>query len=105
MKKFFAFLDQYYPDANRQDGFIAYGYAAAQTLVKVLEMCGNDLTRENVMKQAANLKDFAPDTFLPGVLVNTSPSDYAPIDQLQMERFGGESWQLIGDIMSGEITQ
>jgi branched-chain amino acid transport system substrate-binding protein len=57
------------------------------------------------MKQAANLKDFAPDTFLPGVLVNTSPSDYAPIDQLQMERFGGESWQLIGDIMSGEITQ
>ncbi len=83
MKKFFAFLDQYYPDANRQDGFIAYGYAAAQTLVKVLEMCGNDLTRENVMKQAANLKDFAPDTFLPGVLVNTSPSDYAPIDQLR----------------------
>jgi branched-chain amino acid transport system substrate-binding protein len=105
MKKFFAFLDQYYPDANRQDGSIAYGYAAAQTLAKVLAMCGNDLTRENVMKQAANLKNYAPDTFLPGVLVNTSPTDYAPIDQLQMERFGGESWQLIGDIMSGETTQ
>ena len=58
---------------------MVYGYGAAQTLVKVLEMCGDDLTRENVMKQAASLKDFAPDTLLPGVKINTSATDFAPI--------------------------
>src|SRR5712675_862146 len=67
MKKLFAFLDKYYPDANKLDGSVVYGYGAAQTMVKVLEMCGDDLTRANVMKQAASLKDFAPDTLLPGV--------------------------------------
>ena len=64
---------------------------------KVLEMCGDDLTRANVMKQAASLKDFAPDTLLPGVKINTSPTDFAPIEQLQMMRFKGEKWELFGD--------
>jgi branched-chain amino acid transport system substrate-binding protein len=104
MKKFLSFLDKYYPDGNRLDGSTVYGYGAAQTMVKVLQMCGDDLTRANVMKQAASLKDFEPDTLLPGVKINTSPTDFAPIEQLQMMRFKGEKWELFGDIMSGELS-
>jgi len=103
MKKFYAFLEKYYPDANKLDGSVVYGYGAAQTMVKVLQMCGDDLTRENVMKQAANLKDFTPDTLLPGVKINTSATDFAPIEQLQMQRFKGEKWELFGDTISGEL--
>ena len=104
MKKFFAFLEKYYPEANKLDGSVVYGYGVAQTLVKVLEMCGDNLTRENVMKQAASLKDFAPDTLLPGVKINTGATDFAPIEQLQMMRFKGEKWDLFGDIISGELS-
>jgi branched-chain amino acid transport system substrate-binding protein len=103
MKKFLAFLEKYYPDANKIDGATVYGYGAAQTMVKVLQMCGDDLTRENVMKQAASLNDFAPDTLLPGVKINTSATDFAPIEQLQMMRFKDEKWDLFGDIISGEL--
>jgi branched-chain amino acid transport system substrate-binding protein len=103
MKKFLAFLQKYYPDANKIDGATVYGYGAAQTMVKVLQMCGDDLTRENVMKQAASLNDFAPDTLLPGVKINTSATDFAPIEQLQMMRFKDEKWDLFGDIISGEL--
>jgi branched-chain amino acid transport system substrate-binding protein len=103
MKKFFAFLEKYYPDANKLDGSVVYGYGVAQTLEKVLHMCGDNLTRENIMKQAASLKDFEPDTLLPGVKINTSPTDYAPIEQLQMMRFKGQKWDLFGPIISGEI--
>src|SRR5665213_3155964 len=104
MKKFYAFLEKYYPDANKLDGSVVYGYGAAQTVVKVLEMCGDNLTRENVMKQAASLKDFTPDTLLPGVKITTSATDFAPIEQLQMMRFKGEKWDLFGDIISGELS-
>jgi branched-chain amino acid transport system substrate-binding protein len=104
MKKFFAFLEKYYPEGNKLDGSVVYGYGAAQTMVKVLEMCGDNLTRENVMKQAASLKDFAPDTLLPGVKINTSATDFAPIEQLQMMRFKGEKWDLFGDILSGDLS-
>jgi branched-chain amino acid transport system substrate-binding protein len=104
MKKLFAFLEKYYPDANKLDGSVVFGYGVAQTMVKVLEMCGDNLTRENVMKQAASLKDFTPDTLLPGVKINTSATDFAPIRQLQMMRFKGEKWDLFGDIISGELS-
>ncbi len=104
MKKFLDFLAKYYPEGNRLDGSVVYGYGVAQTLVKVLQMCGDDLTRANVMKQAASLKDFEPDTLLPGIKINTSPTDFAPIEQLQMMRFKGEKWDLFGDIMSGELS-
>ena len=104
MKKFYAFLEKYYPEANKLDGSVVYGYGVAQTLVKVLEMSGDNLTRENVMKQAASLKDFTPDTLLPGVKINTSATDFAPISQLQMMRFKGEKWDLFGDIISGELS-
>jgi branched-chain amino acid transport system substrate-binding protein len=104
MKKFFALLDKYYPEADRLNSSVVYGYGAAQTLTRILEMCGDDLTRANIMKQAANLKDFTPDTLLPGVKINTSATDFAPIEQLQMMRFKGEKWDLFGDVISGELS-
>jgi branched-chain amino acid transport system substrate-binding protein len=104
MQKFYAFLKEYYPDGNRLDGSVVYGYGAAQTMVQVLKQCGDDLTRANVMKQAASLKGFAPDTLLPGVTINTSATDFAPIKQLQMMRFKGEKWELFGDIISDELS-
>ena len=103
MKKFYAFLAKYMPEADRSDGNHVYGYGAAQTLVKVLEQCGDDLTRANVMKQAANLKGFTTDTLLPGIKIETSPTDFAPISQLQMMRFKGDKWELFGDIISGDL--
>jgi branched-chain amino acid transport system substrate-binding protein len=104
MKKFYEFLAKYDPDANKLDGSVVYGYGAAQTLVQVLKQCGDDLTRENIMKQAASLKNFTPDTLLPGVTINTSATDFAPIKQLQMMRFKGEKWELFGDIITDDFT-
>jgi branched-chain amino acid transport system substrate-binding protein len=101
MNKFLSFLREYYPNGNKLDNNVVYGYGVAQTLAKVLQMCGDDLTRENVMKQAASLRDFEPDTLLPGIKINTSPTDFAPIKQLQMMRFKGDKWELFGEIMSG----
>jgi branched-chain amino acid transport system substrate-binding protein len=103
MKKWAAFIDKYMPGADRSDNSLVYGYGAAQTLVKVLQMCGDDLTRANVMKQAASLKDFEPDTLLPGVKINTSATDFAPVASLRMMRFKGEKWELFGDIISGDL--
>src|SRR5271169_5058602 len=104
MKKFLAFLAKYDPDANKLDGSVVYGYGAAQTMVKVLQMCGDNLTRANIMKQAASLKDFEPDTLLPGIKINTSPTDFAPIKQLQMMRFKGEKWDLFGPIITDDLS-
>jgi branched-chain amino acid transport system substrate-binding protein len=104
MKKWSAFLDKYIPDANRSDSSLVYGYGVAQTLVKVLQMCGDDLTRANLMKQAASLKDFTTDTLLPGITINTSATDFAPISQLQMQRFTGNKWERFGDIISGDVA-
>jgi branched-chain amino acid transport system substrate-binding protein len=104
MKKFYAFLAKYAPEANKADGAVVFGYGQAQTVMQVLKQAGDDLTRANIMKQAASLKDFTPDTLLPGVKVNTSATDYYPIEQLQMMRFKGEKWDLFGDIISGELS-
>jgi len=103
MKKFYAFLAKYIPEANKADGSTVFGYGHAQTIVQVLKQAGDNLTRANIMKQAASLKDFAPDTLLPGIKINTSPTDFYPIEQLQMMRFKGEKWDLFGPIISGEI--
>lgn len=102
MKKFMAFADKYMPGSNISDANMVYGYAAAQTMVQVLKQAGDNLTRENVMKQAASLKDFAPDTLIPGIKVNTSPTDFAPVEQLKMMRFKNGQWELFGDIISAE---
>ena len=103
MKKFMAFIDKYMPGSNISDTNLVYGYAAAQTMVQVLKQSGDDLARENVMKQAASLKDFAPDTLIPGIKVNTSAADFAPIEQLKMMQFKNGKWDLFGDIISAEI--
>ena len=103
MKTFLDFLAKDFPDANKLDGSVIVGYGVAQTLVQVLKQCGDNLTRENVMKQAANLKDFRTEVLLPGISINTSPSDFAPISQLQLQRFKGERWELFGDVVSGDV--
>lgn len=102
MRNFAAFLAKYYPEGNKSDGVLIFGYGAAQTMVKVLQMCGDDLTRANIMKQAASLRNFVPDTLLSGITINTSATDFAPIVQLQLMRFKGEQWELFGDIIGGE---
>jgi ABC-type branched-subunit amino acid transport system substrate-binding protein len=103
MKGFLDFLAKDFPDGNKLDGSVIVGYGVAQTMVQVLKQCGDDLTRENVMKQAANLKDFRTEVLLPGVMINTSPTDFAPISQLQLQRFKGEKWELFGDVISGDV--
>jgi len=103
MKEWHAFLDKYYPDADRTNSSIVYGYLAAQTLVQVLKQCGDELTRENVMKQAANLNLDLP-LLLPGIKIKTSPTDYFPIEQMQMSRFVGDRWEFFGPVLSGEFS-
>src|ERR1700747_3367291 len=96
MKRYFEFMAKYYPEGDKNSNFNTYGYGTAQLLAYVLQQCGDDLTRENVMKQAASLKDVVLDIPLPGIKANTSPTDYRVNKQLQMERFDGERWQLFG---------
>ena len=103
MKDWNAFMDKYFPDGDRSSSFTVYGYAGAQTLVQVLKQSGDELTRDNIMKQAANLKDFELGAMLPKMKINTSPTDFFPIEEMQMMRFNGTSWELFGDVISGEI--
>ena len=103
MKAWNEFLDKYYPEANRTDASVMYGYIVAQGLEHVLKASGDDLTRANVMKQAANIKNFEPRGLLPGVKVNTSPTDFAPLSQLQLMRFKGETWERFGEVLSGDV--
>jgi branched-chain amino acid transport system substrate-binding protein len=103
VKDWNTFLDKYYPEANRADVFVMYAYIVSQGLVHVLKACGDDLTRANVMKQAASLKDYTPVGLLPGVKVNTSATDFAPLSQLQLMRFKGDSWERFGDIISSDV--
>ncbi|UGX93290.1 ABC transporter substrate-binding protein [Bradyrhizobium barranii subsp. barranii] len=99
LKRYFDFMAKYYPDGDKDSNFNTYGYSTAQLLVHVLKQCGDDLTRENVMKQAASLKDVVSDTALPGIKANTSPTDYRVNKQLQMMKFNGERWELFGPIL------
>jgi len=103
MKAFDEFLAKYFPEGNRADSLVLVGYNVAQTLAQVLRQCGDNLTRENVMKQAANLQDFRTTNLLPGITINTSPIDFAPIKQVRMRRFNGDKWELFGPILSSEI--
>ncbi len=102
MKNFDAFLQKYIPEANRTDGSVMFGYNTAQTMAIVLKAAGDNLTRENMMKQAANLKDIQLEGLLPGIKLNTSATDFAPIEQLQLMKFKGDKWELFGDVLSGE---
>jgi len=101
-KEWAAFIDKYYPDADRTNSYLVSGYTYAQALVQVLKQCGDDLTRENVMRQAANLRNLEFGMLLPGITVNTSPADYAPVKQMRMRRFSGEHWDLFGPTIMAE---
>ena len=103
LQQWLTFMDRYYPDGDRTNFFTVYGYSVAQTLVEVLERCGHDLTRANVMKQAASLRDLRLPMLLPGITINTRPDHYAPLEQMQMMRFSGESWELFGPILQGAV--
>ncbi|MEH2538095.1 MULTISPECIES: ABC transporter substrate-binding protein [unclassified Bradyrhizobium] len=103
MKAWIEFLDKYYPEANRVDAFVMYGYTVAQTLEHVLRSSGDNLTRENVMKQAASIKNLELGGLLPGIKVNTSATDFAPISQVQLIRFKGDTWERFGEILSGDV--
>jgi branched-chain amino acid transport system substrate-binding protein len=103
MKEFLNFLAKDFPEGNKLDGSVEVGFAVAQTMVQVLKQCGDNLTRENIMKQAANLKDFRTEVLLPGIRINTSPTSFAPISSLQLMQFKGDRWVLFGDIISGEV--
>ncbi len=97
-KNWLAFVDKYMPGADKTNANIVYGYNVAQGLVHLLKMCGDDLTRENVMKQAASFKSVKFEMLLPGITVTTGPEDFAPIEQEQLQKFQGDRWVLFGDI-------
>jgi branched-chain amino acid transport system substrate-binding protein len=99
VKAFFAFMDKYYPEGDKLNTVNTYAYSVAELLTQVLKQCGDDLSRENVMKQVASIKDFTPSFALPGIKINTGPNDYRVNKQMQMMKFNGERWELFGPIM------
>ncbi len=101
-KDFIAFMDKYFPEGDRASSFTAYGYNAAQSMILVLKQASDTLTRENIMKQAANMKNIELPMLIPGIKINTSATDFYPIEQMQMERFNGTNWELFGPIIGGE---
>ena len=92
-------MDKYYPDGDKDDGYALYGYAAAETLVQVLSQCGDDLSRANIMRQAASLKGYQSSIGLPGIAIDTGPADFRPIEQMRLVQFDGNAWQPIGDVI------
>jgi branched-chain amino acid transport system substrate-binding protein len=102
-KEWLAWMKKYYPDGNVHDVFNVFGYSQAQTMVQVLKQCGDDLTRENVMRQAANLKNLALPMLLPGIKINTSPTDFFPVEQMQFGRFDGQRWVLFGKLIEAPV--
>jgi branched-chain amino acid transport system substrate-binding protein len=104
MKRYFAFMEKYYPEGDKSSSFNTYGYGTTQLLIEVLKRCGDDLTRENVMKQASSLNGVVSDVALPGITGSTSPTDYRVNKQLQMQRFNGERWELFGPIIEDDAN-
>jgi branched-chain amino acid transport system substrate-binding protein len=102
IKDFVAFMKKYYPDGDVTDRNAIYGYTVGHALEQVLKQCGDNLTRENVMKQAASMKGFKIDTLLPGITVTTGPDDYAPLQAVQLQRFNGQTFELFGQVVSTE---
>jgi branched-chain amino acid transport system substrate-binding protein len=104
-KEWLAWMKRYYPDGSVQDVNNVGGYTAAQALAQVLNQCGDDLTRENVMRQVANLKDLELPMLLPGIKVNTSPIDFYPVEQMQLMRFDGKQWVRFGEIIDASRSR
>ena len=99
MRGYFDFLKRWAPAINPNDSFAASGFSYAQIIVQILKQCGDHLTRENLMRQASNLKGFSSSMMLPGVTVDTSSDDYLPFQKLRLQQFDGSSYKLIGELM------
>ena len=99
VEEYFAWIKKYYPEGNPNDTLNSYAYGGAQTLVHVLRQCGDDLTRENVMRQAAGIKSLELPMLFAGIRIDTSPEDYYPIEQVQMMRFDGQRWGTFGEVV------
>jgi ABC-type branched-subunit amino acid transport system substrate-binding protein len=104
MKAWSAFMDKYYPEGDRRDSTAVFGYAAAETLAQVLRQCGNDLSRENIMRQATSLQDYRSSVTLPGISINTGPADFRPIKQMRLVQFDGFTWQPIGEVIESAFV-
>jgi ABC-type branched-subunit amino acid transport system substrate-binding protein len=104
MKEYLSFMDRYYPEGDREDSYAVFGYAVAQTLAQVLRQCGDDLSRENIMKQAQSLKNFRSSVTLPGIAITTSPADYRPVKDMRLVQFDGRTWQPIGQLFDSAFT-
>jgi branched-chain amino acid transport system substrate-binding protein len=104
IKNWLSFMDQYYPKGDKGSSAALYGYAAAETLAQVLKQCGDDLSRENVMRQAKALKDYQPSVLLPGIKINTGPENLRPIKQMRLVQFDGRTWQPIGDVIENAFS-
>src|SRR6266404_4776277 len=104
MKAWSSFMDKYYPEGDKDDSNAVFGYAVAETLVQVLNQCGDDLSRENVMRQAASLKGYQSSVALPGITFNTGPADFHPIKQMRLVQFDGTAWQPIGDVIESAFV-
>lgn len=105
MKDWFAFMDKYHQVESTNNSAALYGYAAAEALTKVLRQCGDDLSRENIMRQAASLKNYQPSVALPNIRMNTSPDNYLPIKQMRLVQFDGRSWQPFGAVIETAFTE
>jgi branched-chain amino acid transport system substrate-binding protein len=105
IRRFDAFLMKYFPEGNREDNLVLIGYNFAQTMIHVLQACGDDLTRENIMKQAASINGLQLEGLLPGITINTSATNFAPIKQFQLGKFKGEHWESFGDVIVSEVAE
>jgi branched-chain amino acid transport system substrate-binding protein len=94
-------MQKYLPGADLSDAFYVYGFGAVMTMAAALKQCGNDFSRENLMRQATSLKDVEIPSLLPGIRINTSPTNYHTISQVRLMRWNGTSWDLFGDVLSG----
>ncbi len=104
MQAWSAFMDNYYPDGDKADSNAVFGYASAETLAQVLRQCGDDLSRENILRQATALKNFRPSVMLPSISISTSPTDYRPIKQMRLVQFDGYTWQPIGEVIESAFV-
>ena len=104
MKAWSSFMDKYYPEGDKDDGNAVFGFAAAETLFHVLKECGDDLSRENVMRHAASLQGYRSSVVLPNITLNTGPGDFHPIKQMRLVQFDGSTWQPIGDVIEAAFA-
>ena len=105
IKDWLSFMEKYYASGDKSSSAALFGYAAAETLVQVLKQCGDDLSRENVMRQAASLRDFEPSVLVPGIKINTGPENFRPIRQMRLVQFDGRTWQSIGDVIENAFSE